>query len=134
VTTQSEETETDQRTRLKGLTAAFLVTLAFAVVAVLIAVVYLLWADHARAEKDEQLQEEIQRQAVENGELSERVLDCTEPGGECFEDSRKRTAEAVVGINEGTFRVIVAALSCQADGVTEERALARCTARRASPE
>jgi hypothetical protein len=134
MTTDNEDLETDQRTKFKGLAAAFLVVLSFTVVAVLVAVVYLMWENHQRGERDEQLQEDIQQQAVENGALSERVLDCTEPGGECFEDGRQRTADAVMGINEGTFRVIVAALSCQEDGITEQRALARCTARRASPE
>jgi hypothetical protein len=127
MTTASEDTETAQRAKYKGLFAAFLVFLVLAVIAVMTAVVYLLW-------HDQQQSEFIRAQAIENGALSERVLDCTEPGGECFEDGRERTAEAVLGINEGTFRTIVAALSCQADGIVEQRALARCTARRSSQE
>ena len=36
-----------------------------------------------------------------------------------------------MGINEGTYRVVVAAISCQEDGIVATRALARCTAERA---
>jgi hypothetical protein len=61
-----------------------------------------------------------------------RIEDCTTPGRQCFEEQVKRTGDAVAGINQGTLAVIAAALSCQADGITEERPLARCTARRAS--
>lgn len=61
-----------------------------------------------------------------------RIEDCTTEGGECFEESRRRTGNVVAGINEGTLAVIVAALSCQEDGVVGQRALARCTAQRAA--
>ena len=60
-----------------------------------------------------------------------RIEDCTTAGGECFEESQERTGAAVAGINQGTLAVIVAALSCQEDGVVGQRALARCTAHRA---
>ena len=59
------------------------------------------------------------------------LVDCTSPGGDCFEAGQKRTGEAVGGINQSTADVIVAALSCQADGITGRRPLARCTAQRA---
>lgn len=71
-------------------------------------------------------------QARANAELSDRILDCTLPSGECYQRSEDRTAEAVSGINAGTLRVISAALSCQVDGVTEQNALADCTAQRAA--
>jgi hypothetical protein len=132
--TATEDTESQQKAKLKGLTYAFLLFLVLAVVATLTAVVYLLWREETRIQQNNEIQKFIREQAIRNGELSTAVLDCTEPGGECYEDGRKRTAEAVVGINEGTFNVIVAALSCQADGIVEQRALARCTARRSSQE
>lgn len=62
---------------------------------------------------------------------NDRILDCTQAPGKCYTEGQQRTADAVTGINEGTFRVIVAALSCQQDGITEEKPLAQCTARRA---
>lgn len=62
---------------------------------------------------------------------NDRILDCTEAPGKCYTEDRRRTADAVADINEGTYRVIVAALSCQQDGIVAERPLAECTARRA---
>jgi hypothetical protein len=41
---------------------------------------------------------------------SERILDCTDPNGQCFKDSQERTAKAVGDIN----RVIVLAAACSA--------------------
>lgn len=61
------------------------------------------------------------------------IKDCTDPSGDCYQRGQKRTAEAIVGINEGTLHVVVAALSCQADGITEREALARCTIERSKP-
>ena len=37
----------------------------------------------------------------------------------------------VSGINAGTLRIAVAVESCQADGITDQKELARCTIRRA---
>lgn len=39
---------------------------------------------------------------------SDRILDCTDPEGECFQDSQERTAKAVGDIN----RVVVLAAAC----------------------
>lgn len=71
-----------------------------------------------------------ERAAVAAEATSARVLDCTEVGGKCYEEQQARGAEFLTGINQGTLRVIVAALSCQEDGITGQRALARCTVRR----
>ncbi len=60
-----------------------------------------------------------------------RIEDCTTKGGECFEANQRRTGEVVTGINRGTLAVIVAALSCQDDGIVGQRELARCTVERA---
>lgn len=68
-----------------------------------------------------------------NGATSQRVLDCTKVGGRCFAESQDRTKAAIVGINEGTLRVIVAALTCEDRGLTGER-LARCTTRLADSD
>jgi hypothetical protein len=122
----------EQTAKLRGLTAAFLVLLALAVVGTLTAVIYLAVREEKRISQNEEIQEFIRDQAVVNGEYGERIFDCTDPSGECFKESQARTAEAVVGINEGTLRVIVAALSCQGDGITEQKPLARCTVERAS--
>jgi hypothetical protein len=86
----------------------------------------------ARAEQDRIRDEQTADAAAAAARAVDRIEDCTTPGRECFEDQVKRTGAAVAGINQGTLSVIVAALSCQADGITEERPLARCTARRAA--
>lgn len=71
------------------------------------------------------------KQAAEDAARSaDRIEDCTTPGRECFEDAKQRTEKAIVGINRGTLTVIVAAISCQVDGVAEQEALARCTVKR----
>lgn len=66
----------------------------------------------------------------------ERLVDCTTPGHECYDEGNKRTGEAVLGILAGgkqnTIDVITAALSCQADGITEQEPLARCTVERST--
>lgn len=59
-----------------------------------------------------------------------RIADCTEPTGECYQDGQKRTAHAVGILTESTQRIIAAALSCQADGVTEQQALIECIVKR----
>lgn len=85
-----------------------------------------------RAERDRARDEATAQLAEDAARSADRIEDCTTPGRRCFEDQLKRTGDAVAGINQGTLAVIVAALSCQADGVTEEKPLARCTARRAA--
>jgi hypothetical protein len=48
-----------------------------------------------------------------------RVIDCTEPGGECFEAGSKRTAAAVGNIG----RLSVYAAACAADPVRQQETL-----------
>lgn len=71
-------------------------------------------------------------QARTNAGLSDQILDCTKPPGECFQRGEDRYATAVSGINAGTLRIIAAALACQADGITAQKPLADCTAERAA--
>lgn len=85
-----------------------------------------------RAEADRERDQRTAATAADAARAAARIEDCTTPGRKCFEDQVSRTSDAVAGINQGTLAVIVAALSCQADGVTDERPLARCTARRAA--
>lgn len=66
-------------------------------------------------------------------DIAEQIRSCTTPEGKCSQRGQKQTAKAVVGINQGTLRVVVAALSCQADGITELEPLARCTIERSKP-
>lgn len=79
---------------------------------------------------------EGQKDSAERGKAivrsTELIEDCTQPDGECFQEGQRRTAEAVIGINDNNRATIAAALACQADGITEERDFARCIARRAS--
>lgn len=51
---------------------------------------------------------------------SDRILDCTEPSGDCFKASQKRTARAVGDINE----VIVLAAACSA-GLPDDMSVAQ---------
>lgn len=50
----------------------------------------------------------LQGIAETNRRNGERVIDCTTPGGDCFNESTARTGEAVGSINE----VTVAAVAC----------------------
>jgi hypothetical protein len=52
-------------------------------------------------------------------ETLERVIDCTEPGGECYGDGQKRTAEAVADIGQ----VSVYASACAVDPALLEQSL-----------
>ncbi len=70
--------------------------------------------------------------AKDSRSVASAILDCTDPNGKCFKQSEERYATAVSGINAGTLRIIAAALACQVDGVTEQKALAECTTRRAN--
>lgn len=50
-------------------------------------------------------------------EASDRILDCTDPQGECYQNSQERTAKAVGDIN----KVVVLAAACSVglpDGLT----------------
>lgn len=59
-------------------------------------------------------------------DAARRIEDCTSPAGKCYRRSQQRTKAAIVGINEGTLRVVAAIESCRADGVTEQGDLIRC--------
>lgn len=87
----------------------------------------------AKNELDRERDKRTAATAADAARAAARIEDCTTPGRECFEAQQRRTGDAVVGVNQGTLAVIAAALSCQADGITEESALARCTARRVAP-
>jgi hypothetical protein len=70
-------------------------------------------------------------------ELAQQIDSCVDqtrddgdPVGDCAKQGQQSTKEAVVGINSGTLKVVVAALSCQADGIVDRKELARCTVRR----
>lgn len=51
---------------------------------------------------------------------ADRILDCTNPEGQCYKDSQKRTAQAVGDIN----RVIVLAAACSV-GLDREMSVER---------
>jgi len=69
-------------------------------------------------------------QAEATAETARRIADCTEPTGECYRRGQQRTAEAVGMLTASTQRIIAAALSCQADGITEQEPLIRCIVER----
>lgn len=116
----------NREARVKALVMASIALLMFTTLLSVMAVGYLTLRSVQQSKSNGQEIEEIRK-------VGTRLIDCTEPGGECFQKGQERTQDAVVGINEGTLAVIVAAISCQEDGIIEERALARCTARRAQP-
>jgi hypothetical protein len=90
-------------------------------------VVWVIWMSTALLEQS-RANEQI---AKDSRYFASAILDCTDPAGECFKRSEERYATAVSGINAGTLRIIAAALSCQADGITEQDELAECTTTRA---
>lgn len=61
---------------------------------------------------------------------ADRILDCTSPEGDCYKRSQQRTGDAVSALNSATARIVAAALSCQADGETTEKALLDCITQR----
>lgn len=67
-------------------------------------------------------------------DLGEQIKSCTTPEGECAKRNAEATAEVVAtlitGNSEATREIVSAALSCQADGITEKRALLDCTVER----
>lgn len=74
---------------------------------------------------------------VQGGGQRQRLIDCTTPGHGCYDDANKQTAQVVLGLLAGgkqnTIDVVTAALSCQADGITDIEPLARCTIERSKP-
>ncbi len=53
-----------------------------------------------RSEDTKNAAEQAERAAQEAVRSSTRIEDCTTPGRECFEDSQRRLAEAITGIND----------------------------------
>ncbi len=88
-------------------------------------------ANTQRAAADRTRDEQTAATAADAARSADRIESCTTPGQECYEDQQRRTGDAVAGINQGTLAIIVAAISCQADGIIDEKPLARCTASRA---
>jgi hypothetical protein len=109
--------------RLRGLFYAFMVVTLAAMVVTMVAVLAIVNATNERGKDSRKIIEAI---ALTN----QQILDCTESPGKCYTDQNKRTAAAVTGINGNTFRTIVAGISCQDDGIVEDKALAECIAKR----
>lgn len=115
----------ENRAKLKALTWALATVVLFAIFGMTLGIGYLAWQANEQSKSNFDVITSVE-------DTQRRIISCTEPGGRCFKDGEKRTAEAVVGIEAGTLRVIVAALSCQADGIRDEKPLAECTAKRAA--
>lgn len=66
--------------------------------------------------------------------LSEDIKSCTSPEGECAKRNQQQTAKVIADLIAGnsaaTKAIISAALSCQADGFTEQPAILRCVIER----
>lgn len=119
--------QTPNHVRLRGLIAAFVSVLIATTMAALVGIGYTVVNASEQSETNGRILQRVE-------DLNHRQVDCTEPGGKCYKRNQVRTREAIVGVNQGTLRIIVAALSCQADGITEQDQLARCTIRRAQQE
>lgn len=61
--------------------------------------------------------------AETNRANGQRLIDCTTPGGQCFEDGNDRTGEAIGTINEVT---ILAASCVQLPGIDTEAEIREC--------
>jgi response regulator of citrate/malate metabolism len=109
--------------RLRGLFYAFMIVTLAAMVVTMVAVLVIVNATNERGKDNKQIIESIQS-------TNQTILDCTRAPGKCYTEGTDRTAAAVTGINSATFRTIVAGISCQDDGITEEKALAECIAKR----
>jgi ribose/xylose/arabinose/galactoside ABC-type transport system permease subunit len=110
--------------RLRGLFYAFMIVTLAAMVVTMVAVLAITNASNERGKDNKKIIEGIRS-------TNQTILDCTRAPGKCYTEGSDRTAAAVTGINTSTFRTIVAGISCQDDGITEEKALAECIAKRA---
>lgn len=73
-------------------------------------------------------QSEVNTELLRNVKsTNNRLISCTTPGGECYKQSQERLTKAVASLNKTRLRVVVAALTCQSEGVKGQRALTRCT-------
>lgn len=120
---ENTEPTPSQKARLRGLTAAFMVVFAIGLVVLLTVTAYLVFTTSQIAEKNS---DDLDR----NQQTNALLVDCNTPGGDCYQQTQDLTSAAVLGVNQGTMRVIVAALACQADGFDTRVALARCTVKR----
>lgn len=117
--------------KFRGLVFAFAVVLAGFVVTATMAALYVgLRAGDQSADNAEVLNRLLEL-STDVKTTNDRLLDCTQPPGKCLEESQKRTGEAISGINDRTYRLIVAGIACQSDGITDEKPLARCIVARA---
>lgn len=91
----------NMRAKLRGLTAAFVVILALAVVLAVTAIAYLALSANQRSEQNGDLLKEIDR-------VNSRLVDCSEPEGKCFKEGQRTVAKAVATIND----VAVVAAAC----------------------
>ena len=124
MTTPSDSLQQVSReTRVRALTAAVIVLLVGVTLVAVGAVAYLTLKAGDQSERNYEVIKEVK---VGNA----RLVDCTEPGGECFEESQKRMGQAVSYLNERRVRDITAALSCIADGITQQYDLLACTVKR----
>ena len=68
--------------------------------------------------------------ALLNRQTLRAITDCTSPGGHCYQRSQRQTAKVVVGIQDSTVRVVVAATTCQSKlGKVSQKQLQDCTLR-----
>lgn len=128
------QTAEQKEGRLRGLTAAFMVVSALALILAFTAVLYTV-VEVRKTQVSRISVADTTAQAAEDAARSaQRIEDCTTPGRDCYEDTQKTTANAVGSVATNTLAVIVAALSCQDDGITEQKQLARCTVNRSAKE
>lgn len=109
---------------LRGLFYAFMVVVLAAVALTMVAVLVIVQEMNERGKDSRKI---IQAIAATQG----TILDCTEEDGACYKRGQDAQAEAVTGIGDNTYRLLVAGLSCEADGIVDEEPLAKCMARRA---
>lgn len=113
-----------RKAQIRAVTAAATAMMMVSALGILIGVAYLAYQSVVQSQQNFEV---LKQTRITN----QRLISCSTPGGKCYQQNNKRTAKAIVGVNNGTLRVVAAALSCQADGVTETEALAKCTAERA---
>lgn len=120
----SHEKQVDRETRVRALTAAAIVMLVGVTFVSIAAVGYVALQGTRQSEQNAGLLTEVKA-------ANARIIDCTTPGGKCLQEQDERMGTFSEGINEGTLSVIVAAISCQNEGIVGQRELARCTVQRA---
>lgn len=85
--------------RAGNLTGNLKFVLSIFLILVAISLLYQVTAGRADASNIKQLLEQGEEQRAALQEQADLIIDCTSPGGKCYEEGQQRTAKVVAGLN-----------------------------------